>query len=286
MPTWRATLALIERKRVLAPAISRSTRIDQQESIQLPLTIRVTESGTRCVAMIGPLLLVLPAFAPDRPGFADSTETVDPGHAQLEVGVRSSFEDDGAVLTLPSLLLRVGLPCCLEARVTAPDLTLAFPKGDGSNSAGGGDMSLGLKAATSFNILSASAVPFLTIPTGARDLSSGAVDFGLGLNFQLNLLDDLALGWNVIFAAATIEDRGHVFDFGAGISLGYQFTDAFGAFIEAYIQYTDGGRAFPSGAGGLTYLITPTLQIDLSGGAGFTSDAEGPYVIAGVAALL
>jgi hypothetical protein len=106
------------------------------------------------------------------------------------------------------------------------------------------------------------------------------VDGGLGLNFALGI-SDLSLGANAIFASEARE-----FYFGAGVSVGYQFTESFGAFLESYLQYTHGDRVSPSGGGGLTYLITPTFQIDLSGGAGFISDAEGPYLLGGVALLL
>ena len=48
-------------------------------------------------------LLLLPSFAPDRPGFADSTETVPRGRAQVELGARSSFEDDATLLRIRDL---------------------------------------------------------------------------------------------------------------------------------------------------------------------------------------
>src|SRR5687767_15904819 len=79
-------------------------------------------------------------FAPDRPGFADSTATVPGGRAQVELGVRSSFEDDATSLNLPSILLRVGLTSFLEARITAPDLQVDLQKEDAGTRTGAGDM--------------------------------------------------------------------------------------------------------------------------------------------------
>jgi len=47
-------------------------------------------------------LVLLLSFSPDRPGFADSTETVSAGSVQMEFGLRSSFEDDATSLALPA----------------------------------------------------------------------------------------------------------------------------------------------------------------------------------------
>jgi hypothetical protein len=231
------------------------------------------------------LLVLLLSFSPDRPGFADSTETVSAGSVQMELGLRSSFEDDATSLALPSMLLRVGLLDWLEVRATAPDLQVDLLKDDGGTNTGAGDMSFGFKSAFAMgDLFSLSAVPFVTLPTGSRGYSSGAVDAGLGLNFQV-AVSDFSVGWNAILVLTSVDEE-RVFDFGAGLSFGYQFVESFGAFVETYLVYLEGERVQPSVAGGLTYLVTPTFQIDVSGGAGVTRDAEGPYVLGGIAVLL
>src|SRR5690349_10967676 len=85
-------------------------------------------------------------FAPDRPGFADSTFTVPVGHAQIELGVRANKGDGSGELIGPSMLLRVGLTRHLEARMQAPDVIISKPD-DGDARTGVGDMTLGLKLA-------------------------------------------------------------------------------------------------------------------------------------------
>jgi hypothetical protein len=225
-------------------------------------------------------------FAPDRPRFADSTETVPAGRVQLELGARGSFEDGATIVTGPSILLRAGLSDFLEARVSAPDITLGIPA-DGETRAGITDMILGLKIAGGSGAFTASVLPFASFPTGSSDASTGGIDAGAGFNFQLNATGAFAIGWNAIIAFAGVEGRPRrILDFGAGLSAGYGFTERFGAFVEGYIQYTDGGDVSPSAAGGVTYLISKTVQLDLSGGTGLTGQAEGPYAVTGVALLL
>jgi len=228
-------------------------------------------------------------MAPDRPGFADSTRTVPPGHVEIEAGVRASFESEATDIQAPSMLVRVGLVRHLELRVTAPDVVLPLPSEGSDLNAGVNDMVFGVKLAggvgESFEV---SMIPFFSIPTGTEGQSSRGVDGGLELNFQVAPTDTWAIGWNVIAGYENHPDLDdeRVFNFGAGVSLGYSFNNAFGAFIESYVQYEKGGKAQPSVAGGVTYLLTETFQLDLSGGTGLTDESEGPYVSAGVATLL
>lgn len=228
-------------------------------------------------------------FSPDRPGFADSAGTVPKGRAQLELGLRASFEDDATLLQTPSILLRVGISEIAELRVIAPDVVINLAK-EGETSAGVRDLALGLKVAGHIDdLFGVSLVPFFTLPTGTSEESTNAIDVGAGLNFELTPIDDLQIGWNVIGAFLGDTDpqtSTREFTVGAGVSLGYQFTEPLGAFIEGYINHVDDGAVLPSVAGGLTYLLGDSVQLDLSGGTGLRDGAEGPYVIAGAAFLL
>lgn len=230
-----------------------------------------------------------PDFSPDRPGFADSAGTVPRGYAQLEVGLRASFEDDATLLQTPSILLRVGISELAELRVIAPDVVLNFAQ-EGENSAGVKDVVLGLKVAGHIDdLFGVSLVPFFTLPTGTIEESTNGIDVGAGLNFELTPTEDLQIGWNVIGAFLGDTDPStstRTFNTGAGLSLGYQFTNLLGAFVEGYVLYEDDGVVLPSVAGGVTYLLGDSVQLDLSGGTGLRDGAEGPYAIAGAAFLL
>jgi hypothetical protein len=223
----------------------------------------------------------------DRPGFADAASTVPQGHVQIELGARADFDDAGPQLTAPSILVRVGLSSFVEARVSAPDVLVQFPKGGGDSDAAITDLVVGLKVAGKVgDVFAISLVPFASFPTGTRGGTSTGVGGGAGINFELTPTDALQIGWNVISEfEAEPETSGRIFNFGAGLSAGYQF-GALGAFVESYIQYTETEKVQPSVAGGLTYLLTNHVQLDLSGGTGLSDDAEPPYVIAGAAFLL
>jgi hypothetical protein len=248
------------------------------------LSALIAITDTSSAAVVGTDIPVL-TISPDRPRFADSTQTVPPGHAQIELGVRADF-DDAPAFTAPSILVRVGVTDFIEARVSTPDLQLTLPSG-GDPVLGVSDMVLGVKIAGSVgHVFSVSAVPYLLFPTGSPETSSGIVEGGAGLNFQVVPFDDFSIGWNVIgaFVASNTLDK-RLLSMAAGLSFGYAFTESFGAFAESYVQYQDGGKGQPSVAGGLTFLPTPRVQIDLSGGSGLTDEAESPYAIVGVAAL-
>ncbi len=228
-------------------------------------------------------------ISPDRPGFADGTGVVAPGHVQLELGARGDFDHHVTDVGAPSLLLRIGLTNLLEVRVVAPDVQIEIPHGEPRARVSSGDASVGVKVGgTLVGPLSMSAVPFLSLPTGSDGGPARGIDGGVGLNFQLNATDAFAIGWNLNLGFTSLPDRdGRAFDLAAGIALGYQLTEAFGAFVESYLQYTDGGEKLISAAGGLTYLVTRKIQLDLSGGGGLNGEEkEPPYLIAGVAVLL
>lgn len=63
-------------------------------------------------------------FAPDRPGFGDSTLTTGQGHATIEIGLAAALSEERVVLSTGGLLGRIGVDDGLELRVRLPDLQL------------------------------------------------------------------------------------------------------------------------------------------------------------------
>jgi hypothetical protein len=226
------------------------------------------------------------AFNPDRPGFADATGTVPKGHLQLEAGVRAAFEEEAIGLQSPSVLVRVGVTDWAELRFSAPDMFVALPK-DGDSSLGLGDVVLGVKFAGESGIFSASAIPFISLPTGTQESSSGEIEGGAGINLSLEITEWFAIGANGIAAFVARDDGRHAAFSGAGLSFGFALTEALAAYVEGYATHLDGtGVILPSIGAGATYMLTPTLQLDLSSGIGIIEEqAEGPWVSAGVSVL-
>lgn len=65
------------------------------------------------------------------------------------------------------------------------------------------------------------------------------------------------------------------------LTTGYSFTDKMGAYLELYgflVQFEKPDHRFDAG---LTYLITPNHQLDVSGGIGFSKDSPDFYIALG-----
>jgi hypothetical protein len=65
------------------------------------------------------------------------------------------------------------------------------------------------------------------------------------------------------------------------LSLAYSFTDKVGAYAEGYSFFPEAGKADNRIDGGITYKITPVIQLDASGGIGLSENAPDYFVSAG-----
>lgn len=221
-------------------------------------------------------------IAPDRPGFGDAPRTVPAGHLQTEMGFQVDFDDD-AQLSFPLFSFRVGLLDWLEVRVGVPDATATF---GGSTTWGAGDATLGFMLARSFGEdLQASLVPAVSLPVGSAGATSGDYDPSLELNLAYALTEHLGLGAAGYVARAPLDDGTHGWALGAGASVGYAFTDSLSAYVEGFFEMQEGGDPQPSVGAGVAFLVTPRLQLDVSGGVGVTKDGAPPFVSSGLAVL-
>jgi hypothetical protein len=116
----------------------------------------------------------------DRPADTNSSVVVPVGAFQAENGFLETSGQGQSVVDGPESLVRIGVAKRLELRFTLPDYDyyLNTPGGPGS---GFGDFAFGIKEQLGptrggFDV---SAILFLSFPTGARTVSSGAYDPGL-----------------------------------------------------------------------------------------------------------
>lgn len=205
----------------------------------------------------------------DRPDATESSETVRPGRVQLEGGY--TFLDAGAVEehSFGEVLARIGIVERLELRVGLNSFTrVDAPAGRLS---GLSDTSLGLKAkllqgrGQGLRHPTIAVLATTTLPTGADELSSDAAEPELRLASAWALSDRLDLssnvGWGWLNDPASDE---RFSEFLASVALGYGLSDRWGAFVEYFGFYPE-DEAGPDENfvdGGLTYLLTPDLQID------------------------
>lgn len=219
-----------------------------------------------------------PPLVTDRPDATESSETVRPGRVQLEGGY--TFLDAGAVEehSFGEVLARVGIVERLELRIGLNSFTrVDAPTGRLS---GLSDTSLGLKAkllqgrGQGLRHPTIAVLATTSLPTGADELSSDAAEPELRLATAWELSDRLDLAYNVGWGWLNDPVSDERFsEFLASVALGYGLSDRWGAFVEYFGFYPE-DEAGPDENfvdGGLTYLLTPDLQLD--GRVGYRLDA-------------
>lgn len=227
-----------------------------------------------------------PDMITDRPDQTESAQVVPVGSVQVEVGWTRTRNDDGGVETTEDastqVLTRISLAAAVELRLGFAgflDQTERTTLGT-SRDAGAGDVSLGTKLVLWDRdgwIPQAACLAELGLPTGS--VSGERVEPSVRLCLA-QTAGEFAIGANVGVDWET--DEGASGDHSTVGSLLYTFalarglTPQLGAFVELY---GDVGLSRPGGPrhaadGGVTYLLSPNLQLDLSAGFGISSAAD------------
>jgi hypothetical protein len=232
-------------------------------------------------------------LAADRPGEAETTSIVPPGTLQLEGGFKFERETGGDeantdTLTLPELLLRVGILPVAELRLSADGFVYEDRAG-ASNRSSGSDLELGAKLRCfgqdglrpTTALLAA-----LSFPTGGRGVTSDGFDprGTLLLNWELN--KHLGLDANLAFAGPTqgANDSSRVFEISPAVSLGAEITRRSNAFIEYFSTLKPSkDEDEHSIDAGVTHFLSDDLQLDLSAGVGLNRAAPDFFIGVGVA---
>jgi len=234
-------------------------------------------------------LITTPAWAEDklrdlcaeRPGLDTPACTVDPGHLQIELGAGDWTLDRNAVSRTDSIAIgqmsaRYGIGGSTEIRfgwdgyghVRVRDRTT----GAIDRSAGGGDISVGLKqnvSSPSGDGFSAALVPYGTIPIGRKDIGTG--DWGAGLLAPLSyvLTERLTLEMTPEIDAA-VNDSGHGRHtaYGSAAGLGIKLSEKWSMSIEGQVIRDRDPSGHSSQALGGTYIAwQPKDRIQFDAGA-------------------
>jgi hypothetical protein len=230
----------------------------------------------------------------DRPDFTESTAVVPWGHLQFESGYTFTYDDEdgtrSADQTFPEYLLRIGLVEDVELRIGWIGMSLAESWFEEKNDVGrtrdrdvhddgATDMTVGGKIHlidTHGLVPEFSIITELSIPTGGKTKTSGDVDPQVKLLWSYDLTDNLSLSGNLNFAVPTNDDDRRFFQTAASVSLGYKFSERWGAYTEYFGFYpndrdTDCAHYFN---GGFTFLITDNIQFDVRSGCGLNEEAD------------
>ena len=215
-----------------------------------------------------------PAF--DRPGISFSTTTLPPGSVAWEQGL-PDFERDrsNGVRTTrysASTNLRLGLTEWLELQVANAPFNYLETRGNGMRASahGAGDLGLALKAAlpAAEGAFSWAAMAGVSLDTGSRAFTAGTDEYTLGVTLGYDLSD--CIGAALLLQASEADgQRGYLWSPG----IGFAIDERWSAFLEAGFASGDGPDTRVAG-GGVTWMATPTVQLDASLDFGLNDNAS------------
>jgi hypothetical protein len=247
-------------------------------------------------ALLGPRLALAssPEAMPDRPDASDSTSTMQPGWAQLELGALASRESAADTSVGTPFVLRVGLSEPIELRLGGDGFV--WRSTDEGSEAGVGDLSMGFKIRFFDEgdwYPSVGLEPVLIVPVAsrARGLGSGRPTFLGTLLASKDLFAGLHADANVAINAVGVEGRGGEFHAQGLVSLSLSRSFLGGAltpFAEVY-GMTGEAPGDPITANtdfGVVALVHRRVAIDAAADIGLTEAAPRFTGTVGVTLLL
>jgi hypothetical protein len=222
----------------------------------------------------------------DRPGFLFSSLTVGRGVVQTEWGIPAVTVNDagGVDARLASLfgLVRYGVTENFELRLDSPvyNQSRVTVGGRTATDHGVGDLEVGAK----WHLLdnhgaqpSLALIPSVIVPTGASGFTTGHPVYQLNSMAEWNL----ASGWGIGTLAGYLSSSSGGDRYGQGtfgVSLGRSLPSVkWSAYGEAVYVATNLSGAGDSSflGGGVKYLVSNDVQLDLSFDRGLTADSPG-----------
>jgi hypothetical protein len=231
----------------------------------------------------------------DRPDKTESPITVDAGHFQFEMDFatyttdRSKHEKVTAWGIVP-VNLKIGVLNNLDLQLVVETYNIEKTKdrdtGRTTRAEGFGDLTLRAKinfwgndgGPTAFAVM-----PFLKLPTAAHDLGNGAVEGGviLPLLFRLPADNELAIELEIEHARDT-HDRGYHQEIVNAATFAHDFTKRLAGYVELFSNVSNERHAgwIATFDCGLTYRLSPNVQLDTGVNVGLTDAADdlNPFV--------
>jgi hypothetical protein len=234
-----------------------------------------------------------PPLSSDRPGETTSPGVVPKGYVQWEAGFQWGYdEDDGTEIDTVEVLastVRIGLSRRTELRILwLPYNVVAREAAAGQTTQrGAGDAAINAKvrlaeqngARPEFALVAG-----VTLPVGSEGISSDEFDANLGLLFANGLTERLSFGYNLGITRATTasalgqrETNTELLTTG---SLSIAAAPDVGVFVELYstrVLGSDGSWSLSADTG-VTWLVRPRIQLDLSVGNGLSDPDTDRFV--------
>lgn len=240
----------------------------------------------------GCLLFVLPACAQltnpistDRPGISTSSSVTPAGALQFEAGAEYFQDNATGAYQLPTVLFRTGLAPQAELRAGMRVIKQDSLK-EGDHYATNWSTSA-LSLGTKVQLMrqqdwkpEIAVLVNLVIPhTNFGESDQGYFGHDVLLIFTREISPKLSLTGNVGGAWAG-NQAGGVFNYTA--CLGGKISARTGYFVEHYAFWAEKGKLNPSIDAGLSHLLTPNLQLDVSAGTTRIRNVPNYFVSAGI----
>jgi hypothetical protein len=229
-----------------------------------------------CAAVAAPSVADTPAF--DRPGIAFSPTTLPVDSLAWEQGLPDFQRDrsDGVTQRVyaASTRLRYGISDRWEVQLAAPLFEQIDTTGPGQafTAAGAGDLSMAIKvgltpAEDKFNT---ALLGVVSLPTARRDIGLGSEQYSLGATAGWSLGEQQSLA---LYANVDLLD-GHA-TWTVSPNWSFPLSDTVSGYLEGGYQFGNAkGQADNAVAGGgLTWMVTPAVQLDAYGLAGLTRNS-------------
>lgn len=206
-----------------------------------------------------------PAF--DRPGIAFSTSTLPPGAVSWEQGLPDFQRDDDSGIRTRQYSedtnVRVGLADGVEVQLTAAPFNHLDTRDHGMHTSanGAGDLGVALKLAlpSGGEKFSWAVLAGATFDTGSRDFTNGTTAYSLATTLGYDMSD--VVSGALYFG---VSRSGGADTWAWSPSLSFAINDRFGAFVEAGFEKAEHAPSTRVAGGGVTWMATPRLQLDLS----------------------
>jgi len=223
-------------------------------------------------------------LTPDRPGFTNGSDTVSPGHVQVESGLArtkySAGSGQGQATDAPEILVRTGLSRATELRLTLPNYV--WPAG---GKAGFSDGAIGIRTKlyqSKDGNTKIAFTPSLSVPVRSAVTISGHVDPVLSLNAQTTSGARWGLSSNLILSYPT-QNGGRLTDYTATGQVTYTLTPLLSVYGDYYYDVPAHAPPSPIADGGLTYRVAKNVQLDVGTGRGLGGNALTQFYGGGIA---
>lgn len=226
-------------------------------------------------------------FATDRPDKTESAYSVDAGHIMHETDlINYTYNQDGGVRSDSFFLMapnaKVGLTNATDIQFIYQPYSYRREKdvasGTSSSHHGGGDLLVRLKTNMWGNDSGSSAgavMPYIKLPTAGKKVGNGAVEGGILFPFALGISDDTNIGAmtqiDILRNDGSTDYYGQIIN---SLTCSTALVGELSGYAEIWtaLSYKNDPKATLDF--GLTYMLTPNVQLDAGLNVGVTAAAD------------